>query len=110
MLTTFVALAVAALAILPGAVFTFSYEGRLGSYGVTLPDRIYRFLAASAVLHALATRLGTHAAEVGHLHCRPDRATSRPPDVGLRLWSGTARPLLVRDHSRGPGDRGGHTR
>ncbi len=57
MLTTFVALAVAALAILPGAVFTFSYEGRLGSYGVTLPDRIYRFLAASAVLHALAAGL-----------------------------------------------------
>lgn len=54
---TFVALAVAVLAVVPGAVFTFSYENRLGPYGASLPDRIYRFLAASAVLHAVASGL-----------------------------------------------------
>jgi hypothetical protein len=54
LLPTFVALAVAVLAIVPGAVFVFSYESQLGSYGASLPDRVYRFLAASAVLHAVA--------------------------------------------------------
>jgi hypothetical protein len=53
MITTFQALAVAALALLPGAAYTFAYEREAGAYGIALSDRLVRFLAASAVMHAL---------------------------------------------------------
>ncbi|PXY16590.1 DUF6338 family protein [Prauserella muralis] len=55
MISTFQALAVAFLALLPGASYTFAVERSLGSYGVKLADRLVRFLAASAVFHALAS-------------------------------------------------------
>lgn len=41
-------------ALLPGASYTFAYERVAGAYGVTLSDRVVRFLAASAVLGSLA--------------------------------------------------------
>jgi len=53
--STLQAAAVALLAILPGAAYTFAFERFAGAYGVTLSDRIVRFLAASAVFHALAS-------------------------------------------------------
>lgn len=43
-----------ALAILPGASYTFAFERVAGAFGVALADRVFRFLAASAVLQALA--------------------------------------------------------
>lgn len=54
MISTFQALMVALLAVLPGASYTFAIERMTGSYGVNLADRLVRFLAASAVFHALA--------------------------------------------------------
>jgi hypothetical protein len=51
--TTFIALAVAVLAILPGAVFMLAYESRIGAFRVSVPDRVIRFLVASAALHAV---------------------------------------------------------
>lgn len=53
MISTFQALAVALLFILPGAAYTFALERVGGSFGVKLVDRIFRFLAASAVFQAL---------------------------------------------------------
>ncbi len=53
MISTFQALAVALLALLPGASYTFAYERRVGGFGVSLSDRLVRFLAASALFAAL---------------------------------------------------------
>lgn len=43
MISTFQALAVALLALLPGATYTFAYERRVGGFGVSLSDRLVRF-------------------------------------------------------------------
>lgn len=51
--STFQALAVALLAVLPGASYTFAYERVVGGFGVSLSDRLVRFLAASALFAAL---------------------------------------------------------
>jgi hypothetical protein len=51
--TTFQALVVVALAILPGASYTFAFERMAGSFGHNLGDRVIRFLGASAVLQVL---------------------------------------------------------
>lgn len=53
MITTYQALIVALLVILPGASYTFAVERTVGSYGVNFSDRLLRFLAASAVFHAV---------------------------------------------------------
>src|SRR3954447_2721405 len=60
MFDTAQALAVAVIAVLPGAAFTFSYERGAGTYGVTRSDRLIRFLTASAVFHALLSGLTYH--------------------------------------------------
>lgn len=52
MIDTFQALAVALLALLPGALYTYGVERQAGRWGVALTDRLLRFLAASALLHA----------------------------------------------------------
>jgi hypothetical protein len=53
MVATFQALAGIVLALLPGAAYTFAYERVAGPFGITLSDRLVRFLAASAVFHAM---------------------------------------------------------
>lgn len=53
MISTFQALAVALLALLPGASYTFAYERLVGGFGVSLADRLVRFLAASALFAGL---------------------------------------------------------
>jgi uncharacterized protein DUF6338 len=55
--TSFVALAVVVLAILPGAVYLMAFESRSGPYKVSVPDRLIRFLVASAAIHALVAGL-----------------------------------------------------
>lgn len=52
MISTFQALAVALLFLLPGAAYTFALERVAGSFGASLGDRLVRFLAASAVFQA----------------------------------------------------------
>lgn len=51
--STFQALAVSLLSLLPGASYTFAYERVVGSFGISLTDRLVRFLAASALFAAL---------------------------------------------------------
>lgn len=53
MITTFQALAVALIAITPGATYTFAYERHAGPYGAHLSDRLVRFLVASGLFHAV---------------------------------------------------------
>ena len=47
-------LAAALIAILPGALYTWSYERQAGQWRVGSPDRLLNFLGVSVVLHALA--------------------------------------------------------
>lgn len=51
--TTWTGLLLLAVAVLPGAMFTFGFERQASAYGVTLADRALRFVAASAVLAVL---------------------------------------------------------
>lgn len=46
-------LVVAAVAALPGALYTWSFEQQVGAWGVRTGDRVLRFLGTSAVFHAL---------------------------------------------------------
>jgi hypothetical protein len=54
MISTFQALAVAAIALLPGAMYVWGFEATVGGrWGVQLADRIPRFFGYSAIFHAL---------------------------------------------------------
>lgn len=53
MIDTFEALAVFLLAGLPGALYTWAFERQVGQWGATASDRVLRFVAGSAVFHAI---------------------------------------------------------
>jgi hypothetical protein len=50
---TFQALLVLAVAVLPGALYTWYFEREVGRWGATLSDRVSRFIGASAAFQAL---------------------------------------------------------
>lgn len=52
MISTFQALAVALVVLLPGASYIYAYERMVGGFGVSLSDRLMRFVAASAIFQA----------------------------------------------------------
>jgi hypothetical protein len=52
--STVEALAVAVVALLPGALYTWAFERQVGRWGIGFSDRLLRFVGISAVLHALA--------------------------------------------------------
>lgn len=52
--TTFEALAIGVLALLPGALFIWGFERQTGKWGIGLSDRLIRFFGVSAVLHVIA--------------------------------------------------------
>jgi Family of unknown function (DUF6338) len=52
-ISTFQALAVFLLALLPGASYTFALERQVGAFGVSAADRFVRFFAASAFFLAV---------------------------------------------------------
>jgi hypothetical protein len=73
---TFPALWLSALALLPGALFTWAREQQTGRWGVALSDRLLRFVGTSALLHVLLLPLSywlygrflaPEAADRGHL-------------------------------------------
>jgi Family of unknown function (DUF6338) len=45
------ALGILLVAVLPGAIYTWAFEREAGPYGVTLADRVLRFVAGSTVMH-----------------------------------------------------------
>jgi len=49
---TFEGVAITILAVLPGALFTWSFEREVGNWGAGLADRVYRFVGFSAMFHA----------------------------------------------------------
>jgi len=51
--TTWTALLLLMVAVLPGAAFTFSFERQAGAFGATLADRALRFVGVSSALAAL---------------------------------------------------------
>lgn len=51
--TSLNAVAALVIALLPGALYIWSFERLAGRWGVGLSDRILRFLGASAVIHAI---------------------------------------------------------
>jgi hypothetical protein len=48
---TFEAIFVVAVALLPGALYVWSFERLVGAWGIGLSDRILRFVGVSALLH-----------------------------------------------------------
>jgi Family of unknown function (DUF6338) len=52
---TFQALAVALIAVLPGACFIFAFEGAARDARLTVTDRLLRALAISAIFHAMVS-------------------------------------------------------
>lgn len=54
MVNTFQGLAVAAIALIPGALVMWSFERIAGAPGIGFSDRFLRFLGISVLLHALA--------------------------------------------------------
>ncbi|MEP6695993.1 MAG: DUF6338 family protein [Pseudonocardiales bacterium] len=53
--STFQALAVLILALLPGALYTWAFERQAGAWTIKTSDRVLRFVGASALLQVLAT-------------------------------------------------------
>jgi hypothetical protein len=54
---TFQAVAVAAIALLPGALYVWAFERQAGRWGIGLSDRLLRFVGGSALFHAAAAPL-----------------------------------------------------
>jgi hypothetical protein len=55
--TTFQGALAIAIALLPGALYTWAFERIAGRWGIGLSDRLLRFVGASAMLHALVAPL-----------------------------------------------------
>jgi hypothetical protein len=51
--TTTTALVILAVAVLPGSVYTWAFERQAAAFGVTLADRVLRFVAVSLVFDLL---------------------------------------------------------
>ena len=49
--STAVGLVLLVVAVLPGLTYVLSFERQVGSYGVTLADRVLRFIVVSVVFH-----------------------------------------------------------
>jgi hypothetical protein len=91
MVSTFQALAVALLAMLPGGLYTWAYERRAGAWGIGLSDRLFRFVGASALFHATTASL-TYELYREFVHSgRLERAEPLPPGV----WSVPVLYVLV---------------
>lgn len=54
MLPTFTALAVTALALVPGALYTWGFEREAGAWGIRAADRVFRFIGISIAFHLVA--------------------------------------------------------
>lgn len=54
---SFQSIAVLVLALLPGALYVWSFERQAGRWGIGLSDRILRFVGGSAIFHAVGAPL-----------------------------------------------------
>ena len=53
---TFQAIAVLAVALLPGALHVWAFERQAGRWGIGLSDRLLRFVGGSVLFHAATRR------------------------------------------------------
>jgi len=51
--TSFHAAVVLVIALVPGALYIWSFERQAGRWGIGLSDRVFRFVGASAIIHTL---------------------------------------------------------
>ncbi len=88
---TFAILAATIIGILPGAVSIWAYERNAGTWGLNSPDRLYRFVGASAAFGVLGAPLTywlwRHYVESG--------AVTRGEPLPLWLWGILALYALV---------------
>jgi hypothetical protein len=78
--STFAALAVVLVALLPGGLYLWAVERLVGRWGIGVSDRLLRFIGVSAFLHALAAP-ATYA--IWHDYLRTDAV---PEGRSLPLW------------------------
>ena len=57
MVETFEAVAVAAIALLPGALYVWGFERQVGNWGIGFSDRLVRFFGTSALFHVVIAPL-----------------------------------------------------
>lgn len=83
------AVVIFALAILPGALYIWAFEREAGRWGIGLSDRIFRFVAASAVFQLLfAAAAGLVANQLTYQRLLFRQADDGPLSAELRLVSG----------------------
>jgi hypothetical protein len=80
--STFQALAVVLVALLPGGLFMWAVERLAGRYGIGFSDRLLRFVGVSVVLHVLAAP-ATY--RIWHDYLRTD-ALPRGETLPLWMW------------------------
>lgn len=78
--STFQAIAVFVLAVLPGALYTWAYEREDGAWEVALSDRVARFVGVSAAFSVLTAPL------VYWLYCRYTDVWSSEDDLRVPWW------------------------
>jgi Family of unknown function (DUF6338) len=89
------ALAIAVVAVLPGALGVWGYERRVGKWSIGSPDRVIRFVATSAVFHAALAPL-TYWLCRHYLHSgRLNRHDTLPAYLWLALLLYLAIPYAV---------------
>ena len=86
---TFEGLAVVLLALLPGALYVWSFERLVGSWGIGLSDRILRFVGFSALFLVLFAPLVALAAG------RYVRAGWEPREFSIGLWLAVAAYVAI---------------
>lgn len=79
---TFEGLAVVLVALLPGALFMWSFERLAGRWGIGFSDRLLRFLGISVLLHALVAPATYN---IWHDYLRSGALTSKE-ELPLWLW------------------------
>jgi hypothetical protein len=80
---TFQGIAVLVIAVVPGALFLWSFERIAGAWGISLSDRLLRFVGISVFLHVLAAPV-TYTLWRDYL--RPDSFDNGNVFLPLWLW------------------------
>jgi len=89
------ALAIAVVAVLPGALGVWGYERRVGKWSIGFPDRVIRFVATSAAFHAALAPL-TYWLWRHYIHSgRLDRHETLPVFLWVALLLYLAAPYAI---------------
>ena len=108
---TFQALGVLVLALLPGALYVWSFEQLAGAWGIKLADRLLRFIGVSAVLHVtflpISTGSGWSSCVGGGLLTEPFRLSPGPCSSFMSPFRSWEAPWLGGELAAdGPGPAG----